>query len=164
MRYLTIRILSLNLLLMKTMFIIVLTALMVGVTGVEKTKAADREGVPLKITVIEKCQYVESEIWISTIKDAYEVYKFTSEPVSNYAVFTRDYIPGSGIYMSFTAPYVSGIPSWFKVKVYQDTPSNVLVDTTIPGAGTVWGDYVVPKPTQFEGEQVNLFIEVTILW
>lgn len=163
MRYLIIRILSLNLLLMKTMFIIVLTALMVGVTGVEKTKAADR-GVPLKITVIEKCQYVEGGIWISTVNEAYEIYEFTTDPISNYAVFTRDYIPGSGIYMSFTAPYVSGIPSWFKVKIYQDTPSNVLVDTTIPGAGTVWGDYVVPKPTQFEGEQVNLFIEVTVLW
>ena len=84
-RYLIIKILSLNLLLMKTMFIIVLTALMVGVTGVEKTKAADR-GVPLKITVIEKCQYVEGGVWISTVNEAYEIYEFTTDPISNYAV------------------------------------------------------------------------------
>lgn len=147
---------------MKTMFIIVLTALMVGVTGVEKTKAADR-GVPLKITVIEKCQYVKGGVWISTVNEAYEIYEFTTDPISNYAVFTRDYISGSGIYMSFVAPYVSGIPSWFNIKIYQDTPSNVLVNTSL-SAGSTWGDYVIPKPTQFTGEQVNLFIEVTVLW
>lgn len=148
---------------MKTMVIIILTALMVGVTGVEKTKASDREGQPLKITVIEKCQYVEGGIWISTIKDAYEVYEFTSTPVSNYAVFTRDYFPGSGIYFKFLAPYVPGIPSWFSIKIYQDTPSNVLVNTSISASGGTWGDYVIPKPTQFAGEQINLFVEVTVI-
>ncbi len=149
---------------MKTMFVILLTALMVGVTGVEKVKAADREGQPLKITVIQKCQYVESEIWISTVNQNYETYKFSADPVNNYAVFTRDYFPGSGIYMSFNAPYVPGIPSWFQIKVYQDDPSNVLVNATISASGGMWGDYVIPKPTQFEGEQINLFIEVTVLW
>lgn len=149
---------------MKTMFIFLVTALIVGVTGVEKTKAADCGGQPLKITVVQKCQYVEAEVWISTIYGNYETYKFSADPVNNYAFFTKAYLPGSGIYMSFNAPYVPGIPSWFKIKVYQDTPSNVLVDTTIGASGGMWGDYVIPKPTQFEGEQVNLFIEVTVLW
>lgn len=149
---------------MKRMFVILLTTLIVGVVGTGNAQAADRVGQPLKITVIEKCRYIEGGIWISTVKEAYEVYEFTSEPVSNYAVFTRDYIPGSGIYFKFFAPYVPGIPSWFNIKIYQDTPSNVLVNTSIAASGSTWGDYIIPKATQFEGEQVNLFVEITVLW
>lgn len=147
---------------MKTTFVFLLTALILGFTGLQKVQAAGTEGQPLKITVVEKCEYVEGGVWISSVNQEYEIHEFTTAPMQNYAFFTKNYIPHSGIYMKFNSTYAPGRPEWFKVKVYQDTPSNVLVEKSF-SIGETWGDYVTPKPTQFEGEQVNLYIEVTVI-
>lgn len=51
----------------------------------------------------------------------------------------RGYLPGSGVYMLFHAPYVPGILSWFQIKVYQDDFSNVLVRGSVSVSGGMQG-------------------------
>lgn len=145
---------------MKTTFIILLTTLIMGITGAQNAQAEQ----PLKITIIEKCQYVEGSIRINLTGSNFETHDFTAAPINNYEIFTTDYVPNSGIYMTFFAPYVSGAPSWYNVKIYQDSPSNILVNKGFSLSGGSWADYVEPKSTEFTGEQINLYVEVTALW
>lgn len=152
---------------MKTTFIILLTALIMGVTGNQATAS---EKQPLRVTIVKKSQPVVGEIKVCTnIYDegdgpgekTYTSYSISNYEMNNYVISNNDYVSGSEVYMTFTAPLVAGFNKVCDIKIYQDDPSQTLVRTTIMTGGGAYYQYITPFPRTIS-QTIDLYVEVTI--
>lgn len=149
---------------MKTTFIILLTALIMGITGTQEAQASNESAYQyrFRLSVTNKDAGITGKImFFHTMELDYYTEAFGSEECPDFSTVYTDYISGSSIYTEFNVE--SGNNHVYLMRITQQSPtSSVLVEKQI-SSSEGYAYYFLPL-VNFPTDIVSVNIEFIKLW